>query len=168
MFCFFNYFRLLTQILFFMHAVKRAFFFLVFLVFIWGCNKNNEDWMFCNGCDLSVWEGSYTGEGVYYNRLNGDNNQEKVPVAITIELLGGQSFKGTISSKDIVSFSFTGTKTDTDYYFNLAGSNQSVTLNLYKSSDKYKLTGTAKRYHIKNDTVVIDESLSYEVIKDSE
>ncbi len=152
-----------------MQRIIKTVFPLVVLLLLWGCGKtDNRQWVFCDGCSLSVWEGDYSGDGTYYNRANGTNGDKKIPVSVSIELTGEQSLKGSISSKDIIPFEFSGTKTDSDYYFSYAGSTQSVSLNLYKSDSDYKLTGTAKRYHVKNDSVVVDESLSFEVIKKAE
>ncbi len=131
-----------------------------------GCRKTGNDWTFCNGCDRTVWLGTFSGSGNYYNAYDG-NMPRNVPVTLLIDSLSGQTLKITVVSNPDFSWAFAGQKKDNTYYLTLAGSSQSLSLNLYQKSGAYKFTGTAKKFHRpKPDSVVLDASVSFEVLKE--
>jgi hypothetical protein len=61
--------------------------------------------------------------------------------------------------------SFTGEKNNSDYYFDLAGTEKSIHLNLYEKIPNYKLTGIAKTFTYRDNTLVLEKLVSFEVFK---
>ncbi len=111
------------------------------------CNKETEDWSFCTDCTFETWIGTFKGDGEYYDSIHNEGIVKNVPIEINIENPYNQTLKVTISSPREFSWEFAGQKSDNDYFLNIAGSSQSIILNMYKN-DKgdYKLSGVAKLY----------------------
>ena len=104
------------------------------------------------------------GAGAFYSRSNPDVTEE-VPLAITINELPDFHLKIEVKSPNKFYASYNGVKDDSVYYFDMAGSEKSIHLNLHKTDNDFKLTGNAKTYIIVNDTVVLNRSVSFEILK---
>ncbi len=139
----------------------------ILLVFIFtsSCNKQNEtEWNYCTGCTNSTWAGEYEGTGVYYT-INNPEETYEVAVIVTINDLPNNQLKIVVSSPNKFYASFTGKKDNNEYYFDLAGTEKSIHLNLYEKTPDYKLTGVAKTFTYRNDTLVVEKSVSFEAFK---
>ena len=73
--------------------------------------------------------------------------------------------KFTVSSEGNYYTTHTGTKSDSTYYFDLAGSTKSIHASLLRKSGGYKITGISKTYTMVNDTIVVVKSLGFEAVK---
>jgi len=135
------------------------------LFILFSCNDNdNPDWEYCDGCPNSSWVGEYEGTGSYYTKNNPDETQSvSVTVSVT-EPYDGQ-LKFAVSSEGNYYTTHTGTKLDSNYYFDLAGSTKSIHASLLKKADQYKITGISKTYTMVNDTLVVEKSLGFEAVK---
>lgn len=130
-----------------------------------GCKKDNNSWLFCDGCTLDEWVGNYSGKGDYYSDSNGET-QHETPITLTLENPSGRVIKTTVVVEDKFSTSFTTTKSDDDYFIEVPGSSKSLSLTLSKRDSEYKLSGTVKLFHYEKDTIVIDHSISFESFKE--
>ncbi len=137
---------------------------LLCIIVLSGCKKDEPGWQYCSDCELSTWTGLYEGEGDYYNGSN-DETSPNVLTSIQIENVSGNVLKTTIVVDDKISTSFTSTKNDTKYYYNVPGSNKSLNLNLSTKGEEYKLSGTVKIFHYQKDTLVTDHSISFDAFK---
>jgi len=137
---------------------------LVVLILIVGCKKKEPGWLYCDDCDLSTWEGSYEGEGDYYN---GSTEQTTLNLSTSVQIdnISGNVLKTKIVVEDKMSTSFTSSKNDTEYYYDVAGSNKSLAITLSTKGQDTKLSGTVKLFHYQKDTLVVDQSISFEVYK---
>ncbi len=132
------------------------------------CSKENEpDWEFCDGCSNSEWAGVYEGAGLFFSKNNPDVTKE-VAVKIAIDDLSDFRLNIVVSSPNNFYASYNGVKNDSAYYFDLAGSEKSIHLNLHKSDAYYKLSGNVKTYFVENDTVKLDKSISFEILKNQQ
>ncbi len=147
-----------------MTKMNIVFLFAFFLFASCGKQHNEPDWSFCDGCPNSAWAGEYVGAGAFYSRSNPDVTEE-VPLAITINELPDFRLKIEVNSPNKFYASYNGVKDDSVYYFDMAGSEKSIHLNLHKKENDFKLTGNAKTYIIVNDTVVLNRSVSFEILK---
>ena len=140
-------------------------FFFAFLLFA-SCGKQNSepDWQFCDGCPNSAWAGEYEGTGAFFSKNNPDKTEE-IPLIITINELLDNRLGIIVKSPNKFYASYYGVKDDTAYYFDMAGTEKSIHLNLYKKEENYKLTGNAKTYVIVNDTAVVNKAVSFEILK---
>ena len=136
------------------------------MLLIFGACKKNESptWTFCTNCTLDEWTGSYSGEGDYYNGT-ADKTELNIPTLVVIENLSGNVLKTTITAEDRLSTSFISTKDDNNHYYSIAGSGKSMDLSLSIKGSEFKLSGTVKLYHINKDTVVIDQSISFDTYR---
>jgi len=140
--------------------------FLFALLFFTSCTKESEpDWKFCDGCPNSEWAGVYEGAGAFFSKNNPDITEE-VAVKITIDDLPDFRLNIVVSAPNNFYASYNGVKADSVYYFDLAGSEKSIHLNLHESGADYKLFGNAKTYYVEHDTVKVDKSISFEILKD--
>jgi len=129
-----------------------------------GCKKEEDQWLFCEGCDISAWVGEYSGTGDYY--ADGAIETEfDVPIMLSIENTSGNVLKTSVVVEERFSTSFIYTKNDNDYFIEVPGSSKSLSLTLKKRDSDYKLSGTVKMYHYFKDSIIIDHSISFESYK---
>jgi hypothetical protein len=144
--------------------VNKVLFFLVAIIFIIpACEKNNENddgWKNCTECTIDSWIGEYTGKGDF-NNLNNNSIKKNVDVFITIEQTAidyltvyfqspsnfSVTVSGDLASPDIISF---------------AGSSSSFTATMFIKDGVLKLTGNAKKFHYKVDSLVVDQVITFE------
>jgi|GEM_PF-1989424 hypothetical protein len=134
------------------------------------CNKdkNNEDqWNFCSQCTVGSWTGEFSGTGNYNNLINHETAQS-IPVSVVIE---GAEFDPDyltvyFQSPDYMSLTVSG-NFQTAYNISFAGSGTSVTATLYTNGSNLRMSGNAKKFHYKVDSLVTDEIINFEAFKDS-
>ena len=144
--------------------LKIVLFILMGILLFSQCKKDEEDWVFCIDCDLNSWVGNYEGSGVYYSDIDGKTDFD-VQTNITVENISGTILKTTVTAGDYFTSSTTASKDNSDYFFEVPGSNGSLSLTLSKKGNEYKLTGTSKQYHYQSDTLFTDHSISFDVFK---
>ncbi len=146
--------------------MKKIFVLFFTIISFTSCNKNDSapDWTFCDGCPNSEWAGVYEGTGAYYSKFHPDKT-ENIPVIITITEQQDYRIGIVVKSPNKFYASFNGVKDDTEYYFDMAGTEKSIHLSLYKKENDYKLTGNTKKYVTENDTVKVNQSVSFEILK---
>jgi subtilisin-like proprotein convertase family protein len=140
------------------------------LFIIVSCNKETDDWKFCSGCTIEAWTGTFSGNGKYYDSIHNEGIIKDIPLLINIENPFNQTLDISVSSPQEFSWQFTGQKQDNDYYINIAGSSQSLILNLYKNDGgDYKLSGVAKlyQYNSYDSTYHTTASVTFEALKNN-
>lgn len=146
------------------NKLKILLFIFIGVLFLAQCNKNEEEWSFCNECELNSWVGDYDGTGDYYSDIDGKTVFE-VPTMVTIENTSGFVLKITVTAVEYFTTTVTTSKNDNNYFFEVPGSNSSLSLTLSKKGDEYKLSGTSKQYHNEGDTLFVDNSISFDVYR---
>jgi hypothetical protein len=137
----------------------------ILLVSLLGCKKDsNHNWIYCQECSAENWIGSYDGRGDYFN---GSENKQYLQVETQMDIiqLNGNALQMNIVVSDFYQVSFYTTKDDNEYYINVPGSNKSLYLVLAQSGSQSRITGTAKSYHYKVDSLIVDHSISFELLK---
>ncbi len=147
--------------------VHKVLFLLVSFSFILlACEKkdeNSDGWKYCTECTIESWVGEYTGIGDY-NNYNKNATTQDVDVSITIEQTATDyitvyfqapsyyttTVSGDLASPDIISF---------------AGSSSSLSATMYIKDGELKLTGNTKKFHYKQDTLIVDQVVTFETIK---
>ena len=116
--------------------------------------------------------GNYSGTGSYYKDA-GAEITDGVAVQLEIENPTGNQFLIKVLSPGYYSQSFFSSKSDSNYYFDIASESSSIHLSLYKNGNDFKVNGVAKKYHwewqYEPDTAYVmvpDHTLSFEVLKD--
>ena len=138
---------------------------LLVLIFASSCKKQSEtEWNYCTGCTNNTWAGEYDGTGAYYT-INNPEETYEVDVNVTINDLSDNQLKIVVSSHNKFYASFNGKKDNSDYNFDLAGTDKSIHLNLYEKTHDYKLTGVAKTFTYRNGVLVLEKSVSFEALK---
>lgn len=147
--------------------VHKVLFLLLSFSFIFtACEKkdeNSDGWQYCTECTVESWVGEYTGMGDY-NNFNKNAKTQAVDVSIAIEQTATDyitvyfqapsyyttTVSGDLASPDIISF---------------AGSSSSLSATMYIKDGEFKLTGNTKKFHYKQDTLVVDQVVTFETIK---
>jgi len=148
-------------------AIFRTVFLTLILLFSTiSCNKSDDDndgWSSCLNCNLNSWVGTFSGTASYYNA---ENNTTKEGLGVTIEIMetGTDYLTISINIPNYYSSTISGELTS-GYAISFAGSSSSVTGTLYKKDAQLKLTGNAKRFHYKVDSLVIERVVSFETLK---
>jgi len=134
--------------------------------FMSACKTDDDqnDWNYCNECPNSTWAGEYEGTGNYYS-MNNPEVTEEVTVFVTVTALPDNKIKFLVKSPDKFYKSYMGKKENTDYYFDLSATDRSIHVSLFQKTPQYKLTGTAKSYVYKGDSVILEKSVSFEAFK---
>ena len=144
---------------------KIALFLLIVSLLFSQCKKDEEEWIYCIGCDIGEWVGYYEGTGNYYRESDSSYVMD-VPTEITIDSVSETMLKATVVGDKYFSSTTMIYKNNNDFFVEIAGSNKSISLTLSRRGNEHKLTGTSKAYHYENDTIlIIDQSLSYETFK---
>jgi len=141
-----------------------VFFFTLFFFVSCGKHVDEPDWNFCNSCANSEWAGVYEGTGTFFSKNNPDKTED---IPITVTITEQQNFRLGIVIKSPNKFyaSFNRVKDDAEYFFDMAGTEKSIHLSLYKKEADYKLTGNTKTYVTINDTVYVNRSVSFKILK---
>ena len=147
-----------------MHRLRILFILLGSILLFSQCKKEDDDWVFCMDCNNEQWVGSYEGTGVYYSDNDGKTDYD-VPTTVTIESLSDVLLKTAVVAEDYFETSIIADKSDNYYYFEVPGSNRSLSLTLSKKGNEYKLSGTSKIYHQQGDSLFTDRSISFDVYK---
>jgi len=137
----------------------------ILLVSLLGCKKDSgPNWVYCQECSADQWVGTYNGKGDYYN---GKDVKQYLQLETQLEIkqISGNTLQMNILVSDHFQTSFSTSKDDNQYYINIPGSTRSLYLVLAQSGNQSRITGTAKTYRSTVDTLIIDHSVSFEVIK---
>lgn len=138
---------------------------LIILVFI-QCKEDeqaSDGWSNCLDCTVTEWEGMYDGTGNYFN-YSSNSTTNGVPVSVEIEETAPEYLTVYFHSPNYLSVTISGSLVS-NYIISFAGSGSSVTATLNVRDQDYKLSGNAKKYHYHSDTLVIDEIVNFEVLK---
>lgn len=138
---------------------------LIILVFI-QCKEDeqaSDGWSNCLDCTVTEWEGMYDGTGNYFN-YSSNSTTNGVPVSVEIEETAPEYLTVYFHSPNFLSVTISGSLVS-NYIISFAGSGSSVTATLNVRDQDYKLSGNAKKYHYHSDTLVIDEIVNFEVLK---
>ncbi len=137
---------------------------ITWLILFSNCKKEEDSWNYCDNCTLEEWAGDYNGTGNYFS--DSDSNSDlDVPVVVLIETGSGNLLKTKVTVEDRFMVSFTSLKNDSSYFYEVPGTNKSLSLSLSRKNSEYKLSGTAKSFHYQSDTLFIDHSVSFEVFR---
>ena len=147
-----------------MTNLKSLLIIILLLFVIAGCGKDEESWIYCIDCELSTWVGDYDGLGEYYSEITGESETD-VQTQISIENSSGNTLKTKFTAVDKFIATFISTKNDSAYYYDIPGSNKSLSLTLKEKGVDYKLSGTVKLYHNSGDSIILDHSISFDTYK---
>lgn len=141
---------------------------IIILIFFISCSKENEEdddgWNSCYSCTVDSWTGEFSGT-CSYSDLNNNTNAQNLPVTITIEETAQDYLFVSINVVNYYSTSVSGELVVSDIV-SFAGSGSSFTSSMYIKENELKLSGNSKKFHYKNDTIlVIDEVINFEILK---
>ena len=140
----------------------------ILVLFSAGCSKESKsEWNYCQDCSAAQWVGNYSGIGDYYNGLTNVQYLD-LTTNVVVSAISETGLKIEVDVPDYYQISFTALKNDNAYYINVPGSTKSLAITLALNGSSNRLTGSAKAYHYKADTVIVDHSVGFEVIAERE
>ena len=144
---------------------------ITFLLLFSECNKDELNFEYCDQCAINEWVGNYEGDGEFFNSVDGSSiTENKVSLHIespfenTLSVSLKMERPGSVSI--FYSMEIQGEKKNDQHYAFFSGISKTLDMQLYKSGNEYKITGTAKT--LKNpapDSVITDKSLTFRVFK---
>lgn len=147
--------------------IHKVLFYLLSLSFIFiGCEKDKEDnsgWENCLECTTESWVGEYSGKGDY-NNFNNNTEMKDADVFINIEETANDYLTIYIQVPSLYTATVSG-DLSSSYIVSFAGSNSSVTAIMFIKDSELKLTGNSKKFHYKVDSLIIDQVITFETIK---
>ncbi len=146
---------------------KFLFLFLLSVFIFSACDKNENEgdgWANCTECTTDSWVGEYSGTGDYSN-FNNNTEMNNVDVSIVIEETATDYLTVYFHVPDVYSSTVSGDLQSPDIV-SFASSGSSFTATMFIKDNELKLTGNSKKFHYKNDTILIlDEVVTFETIK---
>lgn len=138
---------------------------ILFLLFS-SCEKkeNKDQWSYCSSCTIDSWIGTFSGTGTYTN-LNTSQTESNINVQIAIAETAPDYLMVDFESSGYMSITVNG-EPESAYIISFAGSGKSVTSTLYIKENVLRMSGNAKKFHYKTDTLVMDEIVNFEVYKE--
>jgi hypothetical protein len=140
---------------------------ILFLMLFPNCNKDEEDdFSYCLDCPMETWIGLYEGSGTYFITNSGETI-ENVNVQMTVTNPYTQNLEINIKAENFLEDEFLTLKDNTQHYITINTGARSLTLNLYRNGDQFKLNGTLKRnrYNSNNQGWDVEKSLTFSVMK---
>ena len=144
---------------------------IIILVFCLSCNKDDDDndgWSSCYSCNIDSWKGEFSGTCSYSDLHNNNNDEQNLPITITLDSTGENYFYVSINVVNYYSTNLSGEFIDPSIV-NFASSNSSFSSSMYIKDSELKLIGNSKKFHKEMvDTVevtVIDEVINFETLK---
>jgi hypothetical protein len=138
---------------------------LIILVFS-KCKEDEEasdGWSNCLDCTVTEWVGNYEGTGDFFDYTS-NSTTNGIPVSVEIEETAPEYLTVYFHSPNYLSVTISGSLVS-NYIISFAGSGSSVTATLNVRDQDYKLSGNAKKFHYHSDSLVMDEMVNFEVLK---
>lgn len=136
------------------------------LIFSPACDdkdKDDDGWVVCADCTIGSWTGTFAGTATYFNGSNLIST-EGVEMTIRFEETGTDYLSAYIVAPNYYSATLSG-ELNTPYAISFAGSSASLTATLYQKEGSLRIAGSSKKFHYKVDSLVIDESITFEALK---
>ena len=152
-----------------MHNLSKYVFFVcifsLLLLLIIGCSEKEEEdgWDKCHDCTVGSWLGVFSGTCDYFN-YNSNLTQNDLPITIEISETAPEYLEVKISVPQYYNSTIYGDLISSPI-ISFAGSGSSVTSTLYKNGQSLKITGNSKKYHYESDTLVMEEVVNFELLK---
>ncbi len=147
--------------------IHKVLFYLLSLSFIFiGCEKDKEDnsgWENCLECTTKSWVGEYSGKGDYSN-FNNNTEMKDADVFINIEETANDYLTIYLHVPSLYTATVSG-DLSSSYIVSFAGSSSSVTATMFIKDGELKLTGSARKFHYKVDSLIIDQVVTFETFK---
>jgi hypothetical protein len=139
---------------------------LISIFFFQNCKKSGDNFVYCEGCFLSSWDGYFQGTGTYFTALTGETF-ENVEVDINIDNTYDSTLSINVQAPTYLSENFTASKNDQKYYMNIGTGERTLDLGLKKKGNEYKIEGTLKlnSWNKIDSTWSVNKSLTFEVFK---
>jgi hypothetical protein len=115
---------------------------------------------------MDTWMGLYEGSGTFFISNSGETI-ENVNVQMTITNPYTENLEIEVLSESFIEDEFLTLKDDTHHYITINTGARSLTLNLYKNGNDYKITGTLKRnrFNSADQGWDVEKSLTFSVNK---
>ena len=139
---------------------------MVILAFSPSCSDKedpDDGWEFCTGCTAESWAGVFEGDATFHDSF-GISSGEGLAATLSIEETGTDYLSTTIVVPNYFSTAVSG-KLNSAYSISFAGSNSSITATIYSKNNALKIIGNAKKFHTNASGTIVDEVVSFEVIK---
>lgn len=137
--------------------MKKIILLLFVMLVHFSCQKEEEEWVWCNHCTLDDITGQYAGKATYVHTADEIEDKD-----LNAYLLIGKRSDGGINLltgiQDVFAIDLNGPYTDT-YYINLDNYSQSFSGTISRQNGQLRIIGTAKR-------TFFDHSLNENVTRD--
>lgn len=149
-----------------MFTYLKKYLLLIFIFLITSCQNNDTEtspWKACFTCTTESWVGDYSGTCEYFDAAT-NSTTTNLPFNLTIEQTATDYLTAYIQVSNYYSTSISGEFTNPNY-ISFGGSSSSLSANMYLQGDLFRLTGSSKKYHFKTDSIVIDQVINFESLK---
>jgi hypothetical protein len=126
-------------------------------------DQETDGWDTCFDCTTQSWIGIFQGSGTNYNAVN-NTTVKDLSVTISISETSPDYLLVTINLPDYYHSTVSGEVMES-HYITFSGSNNSISATMYKSDHRLKISGNAKRFHVKVNEIVIEQVVNFDAIK---
>jgi len=152
-----------------MNNYPKVYLLLLLFIFLSACQDSETDtnsWDACFSCTVDSWTGDFAGTCDYFDAAT-NSTVNDLPFNLTIEETASEYFTVYIIVPNYYSATISGEFSNPNY-ISFGGSSVSLSANLYSKESQFRLTGSSKKYHMKVDSLVIDQVLNFESLKQVE
>ncbi|MEZ5197168.1 MAG: hypothetical protein R2764_12405 [Bacteroidales bacterium] len=150
--------------------MKYKLFFIISISFFFAssCDKEeepdpSEGWGNCYDCTATSWVGNYSGSCDYYD-VGLNEYTHDLPATINIEETAPDYLNVFINVPNYYSATISG-QLQSPYLLSIASSTASFSASMYVKEKDYRLSGNSKKFVMVSDSVVITESITFEILK---
>ena len=144
----------------------KIYYLFLFSLLLVACQKKESDenkWDACYSCTVDSWVGEYSGTCEYFN-ANTNLTVKDISFTLTIEQTATEYLTAYIVVPNYYSTSISG-DFNTPNYISFGASSSSLDATMYTSGTQFRLTGNSKKFHYKTDSLIIDEVINFESLK---
>lgn len=145
---------------------KTLLFMLIVASPISGCKKEKSDWMWCSDCTIETLAGNYKGKAdhlKYINDTTFNKTEGKDAYAVLTSEAGNLNVE--IGVVNLFHMQLSG-RYNNQYYIEIPGSDGQFSAKIWKSGNKIKLVGIAKKFHEIQGHTETAELLDFELFKE--
>lgn len=130
------------------------------------CKEKEGDkngWTVCNSCTIESWKGTFSGASSYFDAAT-LSTAENIEITIDFEETATDYLTAYVAVPNYFNATISG-ELSSSYSISFAGSTSSLNATMQTKEEALKLSGTVKKFHMKIDSLVIDEVVSFEATK---
>ncbi|GAB4322274.1 MAG: hypothetical protein Kow00127_14900 [Bacteroidales bacterium] len=148
--------------------LKRTLILCLMVLIHFACQKDSDenDWKNCTGCSTGNWLGAWSGPAEHFDAHTSETTSG-LTAQLEINETGTDYLTLSFQIPGVFSTTLSGEVHPGDN-ISLASTSASVLGTLYVNGAQYKIEGTAKKFHYKVDSLIIDQVVTFQAFRNDD